>query len=159
MPKEIIKPGTWWTIQLRWQGSMKVAFVLRIQNGRRAGRRGSEHSWVRVHRHRKDPIRRARRVWKLMTPMQWAGSGYKFDDLKDALHTSKGRTIQNEVDNHKVIVEIVQVEGCLHYGTVSSRTVIERRFPPDLNAMEVIAYEHHLGENAGNLARCLTRVG
>ena len=153
MPKEIIKPGTWWTIQLRWP-SMKVAFVLRIKNGQSAGRRGSEHKWVRVHRYRKDPIRRARRVWKLMTPMQWGGSGYKFDDLKDALRTAKCRTIQNEVENHMVIVEIVQVEGCLHYGTVSSRKVIERRFPPETNEMEILAMEYHLGD-ALNL--CQTR--
>jgi len=144
MLKEIIEPGIWWTIQLRWP-SLRVGFVLRIQNGQTAGRRGSQHKWTRVHHYRSDPLRRARRVWTLVNPIQRQGAGYKFDDLKDARRTAKCRTIQDEVGIHRMIVEIIQVEGCLRYGLVSSRKVIERHFPPDMNEMEVIAMEYHLG--------------
>ena len=53
--------------------------------------------------------------------------------------------IRSWMKDHNGILEILEVEGCLFYHTVSSEKVIERQFNTT-NEMEILAIECALGE-------------
>ena len=145
--KRIIKPGAWWVVQIRRYDSFQdVARVLRCKNPRAAGSRGSERKWIRKTSWTKD-IKRVRRQWELCYPHHFM-RGYKFDDLQDARVSAGCKVVQDFAAEMQGIVEIVKVTGCLYYGTVVSRHVVERRFPPGCNEMEVLAIEAALGISA-----------
>lgn len=140
MSKKIIKPGKWWIIQLcAIKTYTEVAAALTIKNGHRAGHRSSKQktkrAWDRIlcqYVHRKIP-----RQWHLSPPRR--GVPYKFDELSEARKCARLDVIKRWVESHDGFVEIVEREGCLYYGTVTSETVIERKFRRGTNEMVILA--------------------
>jgi hypothetical protein len=142
MSKKVIKPGKWWIIQLRAIKTYnQVGCVLVCRNAAHAGHRSSKHKTRRKYDrlrgryiHRKVP-----RKWDLRHPR--SGVPYKFDELSEARKCARVDVIKNWVTAHDGYVEIVEREGCLFYGTVTSETVIERKFRRGTNEMVILALE------------------
>jgi len=145
-------PTTWYLVQLRWPRTLKLAFKLTVKHPKKSGLASWDRKWERKSRY-DDDIQRTRRQWVLKTPAQYYGHGYRFEKLKEAVRASKSKQIQKEVDAHGTIVEIVEVTGDYSHRRKAAKRVVERRFSEKLNAMEVIAFEHELGEYAETYPR------
>lgn len=150
MPKQVVRPGTWWKIQLRDpQNPGTVYYRLDCENRAQAGYRGSRRRYKRAN-FLSSP-RAVPRRWKLNYYRQGYG-GYLFDEIADARRACRTKVIQRWVAKRQGIIEIVQYEGCTYNGLVTSKSLFDRIFPEDMNEMEVLALEAYLGDNTGNLS-------
>lgn len=144
----VIKPGKWWIVRFRQMKSYeRITGYLTCKNAFHAGHSGFDRKWrmVRSKKGRGGKVRRFKtRQWDLR------GYGerrlaYRFAELKDLRSTIRSELIRSWMADHNGILEILEVEGCLYYHTVTSERVIERRFSTT-NEMEILAIECALGE-------------
>jgi len=144
----VIRPGKWWIVRLRWaQHHEGIARFLACTNGHRAGHSGDRRRYTmkRVNGQRKNRK-------KVYRPRQWELRGihghtrpYRFADLSDAKSTARNKLIQVWMKENDGILEIIEVDGCLHTGVGVSEKLTFRRFHTT-NAMRILALECALGD-------------
>jgi hypothetical protein len=143
---KVIKPGKWGIVRFRRIDTYaQVTGYMVCDNGYRAGHSGFD---------RKTYLRRTNgKRTRAFRPRKWTLKGwdnrrlaYKFAELKDLNKSIRIDLVRNWIKNNEAFLEIIEVEGCLFYGTVTSETVIHRKFAPETNEMEILAIEHALGE-------------
>ncbi len=140
---EVRKPGKWWTIRIRAIASYKqIAGYLICKNGHTAGHNG----WSRKYKIRWDKKQRKKvrrnvgRQWDLRSPF-YGRNAYRFSEWNDVLGSVRSRTVEDWVKAHEGFVEIIECEGCLILGTITSEKVAHRMFAKGTNEMMILALE------------------
>lgn len=142
----VIKPGKWWIVRFRRKESYEhVTGYMTCKNAYHAGHSG----FKRKRRYvkglgKRGPIRYVPRQWDLKSHSH-RRLAYRFAELSDLKTSIRSKPVKEWMVKWDGILEIVEVEGCLYYGTVESRKVVERRFNTE-NEMEILAIECDLGD-------------
>lgn len=144
MDERVIKPGKWFIVRIRrTEDGNEVVAHLKISNSSAAGPSGRSRRWHRSGRRR----RFVARMWRVDYNRRRV---YQFADLADARASARIGLIEDRLTRlrsrgSQSFVEILEVEGCLYYGTVVSERVVVRKLPSGLTGMQVLALES-LGE-------------
>jgi len=146
---KVIKPGEWWIVRFRLVKSYeRITGYLTCKNAYHAGHSGFKRKQRYVKGLGKGgPIRYVPRKWDLKG-WDYRRFAYKFAELGDLKTSIRSKTVKEWMEKHEGILEILQIEGCTYNGTISSETVLDRRFSKasELNEMEILALEHAMGE-------------
>lgn len=144
----VIKPGKWWIVRFRQLKSYeRVTGYMTCMNAPHAGHSGFDRKY-RMVRAKKGFAPRVKRYKARKWDLRGYGErrlAYRFAELKDLRTSIRSDLIRSWMKDHDGILEILEVEGCLYYHTVTSEKVIERQFNTT-NEMEILAIECDLGE-------------
>jgi len=140
----VIEPGQWWIVRFRRQKSYeRVTGYMTCKNAAHAGHSGFKRKQRYVRGLHKVP-RYVARKWDLKDS-SYRRLAYRFAKLGDLKTSIRSKQIKEWMVKWNGILEILEVEGCLYYGTVTSGKVVERQFNTK-NEMEILAIECDLGE-------------
>lgn len=147
--KQVIQPGLWWIVRFRRRKSYAlVTGYMACGNAYHAGHSGFKRKY-RFRNSSKPPYRKVKRFvtrkWDLRAGRE-RRLAYRFASLKDLHGSIRSKVVKEWMEKWDGILEVVEVQGCLYYGTVTSEKTVERRFNTD-NEMEILALEHALGED------------
>jgi len=147
MKEKVIEPGQWWIVRFRREESYaRISGYLVCANAYHAGHSGFKRKYQYKRAKGQTEKRRVyrRREWDLKG-WDYRRFAYKFADFKDLNTSIRSKTIADWMKKWSGIMEVVEVQGCLFYGTVVSETVIDRKFNTT-NEMEILAMEYAMGE-------------
>jgi len=146
--QKVIKPGVWWIVRFRQIVSYdRITGYMTCQNAHHAGHSGFDrkHRFVR-QKGKPGKVKRFKsRKWDVRDS-SYRRLAYRFAELSDLKTSIRSSLVKDWIVKHEVILEIVEVEGCTFYGTVTSEKVFDRQFPPETNEMEILALEYGMGE-------------
>ena len=145
--QKVVKPGIWWIVRFRRIESYAwISGYMTCKNAHHAGHSGFHRKQRYVKGLGKNgPLRYVPRKWDVKDSSH-RRLAYRFAKLSDLKTAIRAKLIQTWISRYDVILEIVQIEGCTFYGTVTSTEILERQFPPGTNEMEILALEYAMGE-------------
>lgn len=144
--KRVIKPGIWWIVRFRrFESFEQITGFMTCSNAYRAGHSGFDRKRRpgRVN-HPRTVRRYVRRNWDLKD-YSYRRLAYRFAEIADLRTSVRCGLVATWMQKWNGIMEVVEVEGCLFYGTITSEKVIERKFHTT-NEMEILALEYGMGE-------------